>query len=436
MARTNRDLLANPLLAQLRWFITLRWLAGLAVIVAALVDSLWLNWFWKHELIAVIGAVILGYNVLLWIWTRRLGESSRLLVLSSWVQIVLDLGCLTLITLYTGGAFSPLLAFYVFHMVFASLLLPQRMAYGGAAVAILMLVGGLWASNQLPESGKPALVLCGWIITLLLTVYLANEITRNIQRQWRRLVKQNDRIRLMSRRLRLQQQAMIQQEKMAAVGQMAAGVAHEISNPMASMDSLLQLVKRRPDRLNGETIDKLREQVARISGIVRQMNTFSHPAETEARSLRVDELVEEALLIVRFDRRMKRVKVEKDLQGGQCRVLVQPEAVGQVLVNLILNALDAMSDTENPRLILRTRCDQKRRTIEVQDNGHGISPEHMERLFEPFFTTKPPGKGTGLGLSISYSLISKQGGRITAESDPGKGSTFTVSLPPSDEKEP
>jgi len=112
-------------------------------------------------------------------------------------------------------------------------------------------------------------------------------------------------------------------------------------------------------------------------------------------------------------------------------VSMSPQALQQVLVNLVINALDAMAATERPVLTLRTQRRDGWCVVEVTDNGHGIDPHHMPRLFEPFFTTKPVGKGTGLGLSISYSLTQRQGGSISVRSRTGDGTTFTLRLPTS-----
>jgi two-component system, LuxR family, sensor kinase FixL len=233
----------------------------------------------------------------------------------------------------------------------------------------------------------------------------------------------------MNRELQRHQQALIQGEKMVAMGQMAAGIVHEIGNPLASMDSLLQLVQRHPERLGEETIHSLREQVGRIHRIVRQLTDFAHPNESAWEARKLVDLIQSTLEMMRFDRRLKGVRIERQLGEDVGEVRVMPHAFQQVLVNMIVNAVDAMSGVEQPLLILRTVRQGGSCIVEIQDNGHGIAAEHLPHVFEPFFTTKPIGRGTGLGLSISYSLIQRHGGTCEVESRLGVGTTFRILLP-------
>ena len=336
---------------------------------------------------------------------------------------------LTALVLWTGGIRSPLVAFFVFHMVFASLLLPRYAAYGSAVAAAVFLACGLALDGQFPASRADTLFLLGLVTTLVLTVMLTNRITRDLRAHRRRLVRQNRRIKTMSRQLREQQQALVQHEKMVAMGRMAAGVTHEIANPLACMDSLLQLAQRRPDRMNAEAVAKLREQVQRINQIIQQMKAFAHPNEVLAQTMPLNDVVEQAVAMVRFDARLKKTEVRCEFDPAVGVVSMSPQAIQQVLVNLIINALDAMATTDKPLLTLRTQRRDGWCVVEVTDNGHGIDPRHMPRLFEPFFTTKPVGKGTGLGLSISYTLMQRQGGSISVRSRGGEGATFTLRLP-------
>jgi C4-dicarboxylate-specific signal transduction histidine kinase len=420
----------SPLIHQLAWFTRLRWIAGIATIAGALGDRVWFKALPVAWGILGVGVAILLYNLLLLSALRALvrrGSDERLLLLS-WAQLLLDFAALTLLVCWTGGIDSALIQFFVLHMVFASLLLPRRMAYAAAAAAVAMLVTGLSLTAQFPTSQHDWFIALAHVAVLFLLVYLTNRITRSLRRQRRRLIRQNRKIHRMARQMRKQHRAMIQHEKMVALGQMAAGVTHEIANPLASMDSLLQLIQRKPERFTAKTIDTLREQVVRITQIIQQMKAFAHPVESQLQLLPLNDVVEQSLSMVHFDARIKRVKVQRHYSAAAGTVPLLPQAMNQVLVNLILNALDAMAEVPEPKLILRTERQDNQVIIEVSDNGHGIRPEYMRRLFEPFFTTKAVGKGTGLGLSISYSLVRKLGGDITVRSALGEGTTFTVHL--------
>ncbi len=429
MTKPSVALHRGPLHAQIEWFIRLRWIAALTVVAGAWIDSRWLGWYGHWREIAAVGVVIAVYNVLLWWVLRAKCWGKRFLRVLACIQLILDMVCLTVLTIWTGGVESPLTPFYVLHMVFASVLLPRALAYGSAALVITMYLSALALNGTIPTAREDRLIIFGRIVALLTTIHLANHITRGLSQQRRRLIRQNRRIRTMSRQLKRHQRAMIQHEKMVALGQMAAGVTHEIANPLASMDSLLQLMQRRPDRMRPDALTTLRGQIERINQIIQQMKTFAHPAEVLEQTVDLNELVDQSLHMIRFDKRLLDVKVERKFSPDTGRISLLPQALQQVLVNLIINALDAMAQTPNPVLKVRTERREGWCVIEVSDNGTGIAHEHMGRLFEPFFTTKPVGKGTGLGLSISYSLVQKQGGSITVQSHLGRGSSFTVRLP-------
>jgi two-component system sensor kinase FixL len=233
----------------------------------------------------------------------------------------------------------------------------------------------------------------------------------------------------LNRTLQRQQQAMMQQEKMAATGQMAAGIVHEIANPLASLDSVLQLAQRQPERVGEQTLTTLREQVLRIHRIVRQLTDFAHPNETAWETRSLNDLVASTLEMMRFDRRMKDVNIQCELAPDVEHARVMPPAIQQVLVNMLMNALDAVADVPEPRLTIITALRDGWNVIEIRDNGRGIAAADLPHVFEPFFTTKPLGRGTGLGLSISYSLVKRHGGECEVVSRPGEGATFRVLLP-------
>jgi signal transduction histidine kinase len=428
---------ATLLAEYLRWFIGLRWLAGAAVVVASAVDWAWLHGYGHGAARVAVGAAILAYNAALYAALRRATadqhKHARLLLGFAWVQFTLDVVALALLAVWTGGARSPLLGLFVLHMVFAAMLLPRAMAYAGAALTIGVTLCTLALSGQIPARGDDRLVLLGWAGTLLCTVFVASHIARSMRRQRRRLVRQTRELLTMQGALRRQQRSMAQHEKMVALGQMAAGVAHEIANPLASIDSLLQLMLRKPERLTPESIETLRGQAERIARIVRELTTFSRPADLERQTLAVNDVVREAVEMVSFDGRLKGVRLEQSFSPDAGAVSMLPQAIQQVLLNLLRNALDATEAVDDPIVRVRTARDGDGWVvIEVADNGCGIDAKDMKRVFEPFFTTKPVGKGTGLGLSISYSVVGRHGGSISVASRPGEGAIFRIRLPASE----
>ncbi len=315
----------RALYGQLRWFVRLRWGAGLAVLLGALVDALLGDApGWRPAALAGVGGVIGLYNIALWWPLRRPRRASGPLMVLAGAQIVLDLACLSLLVAWTGGTASPLLGFFVFHMVFASLLLPRPLAYAAAAIALALLstalaIMGIWPSNSVER-----MTIVGWTLSLVGTVFVANHITRSLKQHRLRLLSRNRRIRQMSRQIRRHQKALIQHEKMAAMGQMAAGVAHEIANPLANLDSVLQLIRRQPDRASAQRLATLAEQTERIGQIIQQMTDFAHPTQMQWQELTLDQLVEPALRMVRFDRRHKQITIDHEPSPAGCRVRVQP----------------------------------------------------------------------------------------------------------------
>ena len=228
MRRTNepgRDGHRSLRYAELLWFMRLRWLAGAAVAGTGVAWGFWSGWDGIATPLCVLGAMILGYSAVLWMFDRgRAGrhQSRRGLLLFAAFQIYLDLGALATLVTITGGLASPVIGFLVFHMVFAGLLQPRVWAQVSAGVAIAMLAGALAVGGQWPTTELEALTAVGWILTLVITVYLSERIARSMYRRESARLRQNRRLRRMAGKLEAQQAAMIQHEKMAAMGRLAS----------------------------------------------------------------------------------------------------------------------------------------------------------------------------------------------------------------------
>lgn len=219
-----------------------------------------------------------------------------------------------------------------------------------------------------------------------------------------------------------------QSEKLAVIGQLAAGVAHEIGNPLASISSLVQILQRRSkDEFINEQLSNIKENIDRISRIVRELVDFSRPPSYETTVQDITDIIKTALGIVKYDKRVKNVKFETDLKEPLPNVKVAADQLLQVFVNILINALDAIEG--NGTISINSYFDFKNVYVEITDNGCGMDEFTMQKIFDPFFTTKEVGKGTGLGLSVSYGIINRFGGEIKVKSKVNEGSKFIISLP-------
>jgi two-component system, NtrC family, sensor kinase len=230
----------------------------------------------------------------------------------------------------------------------------------------------------------------------------------------------------------------MQSEKLAAVGQLAAGVMHEINNPLATISACVAAIEGRlreasPPAPVEEYLAIIEKEVDRCTRIVDGLLDFSRPKGKSKGPVKLDSLVEQTLFLLKHHQRFRRLTVQRELDPAVPAASGNAEQLIQVLMALLLNAVDAME--QGGRLGIRTGRSRSRSDevfIEVEDTGVGISRDDQSKIFEPFYTTKPPGRGTGLGLSICYGIVEEHRGRIEVESTPGMGSVFRVYLPVSD----
>ena len=231
-------------------------------------------------------------------------------------------------------------------------------------------------------------------------------------------------------RRRLQEQ-LIQSEKMSAIGQLIAGVAHDLNNPLASVVGFSDFLAEAgvPASLE-EPLQVIRQEAERAATIVKNLLSFARSQEGERARQPIQQLLDSTLVLLRNQLMAHKVEATLDVEPGLPDVEVNANQIKQVFVNLINNACQAIaSDAPSGRIWITAKRAQDVIAVSVTDSGPGISEEVAARVFEPFFTTKPEGEGTGLGLSICQGILKEHGGRITLESRPGSGATFTVELP-------
>jgi len=224
-----------------------------------------------------------------------------------------------------------------------------------------------------------------------------------------------------------------QSEKLAALGELVAGVAHELNNPLAGISAFAQLLLE--EELNAdqrESARLIKREADRAVGVIRDLLLFSRKAGPSTMPLDINGLVQLTLRLRAYSLRSSGVQVETHLDADLPEVSGDDQKLQQVILNLIVNAEYAMRRSATKRLAIRTAHEGDAVVTEVSDTGAGMSEETVQRVFEPFFTTKPAGEGTGLGLSVSYGIVEAHGGTITVESAPGRGTTFRIMLPISD----
>jgi PAS domain S-box-containing protein len=221
-------------------------------------------------------------------------------------------------------------------------------------------------------------------------------------------------------------------EKLAAIGQLAAGIMHEINNPLATISACVAAIQGAPGSSPDEYLEIIDREVARCSRITDGLLDFSRPKTTSKKGpVGLNDLVEESLSLLRHHRRFKGLDVVRDLDPDSPRTIGDGEQLLQVVMALMLNAVDAMEQSGGRLTVrsARTPLPGEGVVLEVTDTGAGMAGAELSKIFEPFYTTKPAGRGTGLGLSICYGIVTGHGGRIEVDSVPGRGSTFRVLLP-------
>ncbi|HEX8491720.1 MAG TPA: ATP-binding protein [Pyrinomonadaceae bacterium] len=235
-------------------------------------------------------------------------------------------------------------------------------------------------------------------------------------------------------RLRELNEQLIRTEKLAAAGTLAAGVAHEVNNPLASISSLIQILQTRPLTESNvaeqrEMLRLISQQIARITQVLRDMMDFARVRPPLRASQDINRIIEASIRLASFDKGFQKLQLRTSLDREAPPVFADADQLQQVFLNLLLNARDAMPDGGHLHVRTQYRPLHEEITIEFADTGTGIAPEHRAHVFDPFFTTKPAGTGTGLGLAVCYGIITAHDGRIELLPNNGRGTRVLIALP-------
>src|SRR5688500_1320650 len=246
-------------------------------------------------------------------------------------------------------------------------------------------------------------------------------------------------MRDVSERKRLEDQArdlyhqLLQAEKLAALGQTISGVAHELNNPLATILTWAERLSQRPvDEQTRRGLDTILGESERAAKIVRNLLTFARKRHTTRAMVDLNQVVRETLALRRYEQRLSNITILEAFASGLPSVFADPHQIQQVMLNLIINAEQAMLSAHGRgTLIIRTWHDPQKDAVvlEVHDDGPGVPEDVQPRIFDPFFTTKDVGKGTGLGLTVAYAIVQEHNGRITVKSGASGGASFYVELP-------
>ena len=245
---------------------------------------------------------------------------------------------------------------------------------------------------------------------------------------WTQTLEQ--RVQERTQELQQVQDQLIHAGKMAAIGELAAGVAHEINNPLTGVLTFSSLMLKKVDENHPwkKDLENIVQQTTRCRNIVRGLLDFARQRKPDKKEWDIRTLIEQTLTLVEKQAPFQNIKINKEFRGMIPMLFVDGDQIQQVFMNILLNAADAMTENGGT-LTIRTELKDGIATVSFTDTGCGIPKEHFSKLFDPFFTTKQTGKGTGLGLAISYGIIQSHSGDIEVESEVGRGSTFRISLP-------
>jgi len=236
-------------------------------------------------------------------------------------------------------------------------------------------------------------------------------------------------VRFIENQKAMYDQLALQTEKLAALGRMAAGIAHEINNPLAGILLFSTNLRKKtpPEGSLRDGLDVIVRETIRCKGIIQGLLDFSRNREPQMEDTDINEIIEKALAILNNEFKLKHIQIDSQLSLQPLKSCLDGNQIEQVLVNLLINAVHATEEKGTIMVTSAPVADREIIRVEIIDNGHGISPENLSKIFEPFFSTNE--KGTGLGLAVSYGIIKSHGGDIGVSSQPGQGTRFTLTFP-------
>lgn len=365
-----------------------------------------------------------GFTVLATYYSlrRRVFLGSYPLLISCMEALFIGLLCY-----FDRGTDSPFRFYYLLSLICAAI--RYSPAITGITCALDALSFGILYLSLPVDQRDPAALAGMWILLAWVT-WAAAALARLLHRIGEQLEQNQtlleERIAERTRELQESQAQVLHQEKMAAFGLLAAGIAHEVGNPLTSISTLIQLLERRDlDDYTRERLGLVNTQLTRIQAILRELVTFGRPASDTRGRVSLLEIVDEALGIAKYYKGVKSREVRAEIRDDLPGFIGVRDQLVQVFLNLILNAIDATG--KGGKVLIEAHVADRELIATVTDDGPGIATENRDRLFRPYFTTKR--HGTGLGLFVTRKLVLAHGGTVSFDSPPGGGTTFRLVFP-------
>ena len=407
------------------WLVNLRWIASLGLFFVVWLVSEPLAVLDNPMPLYFIGISLIVYNSILYLLKSRLadlrGEKAELVIFA---QITIDLLALTLLLYFSDISANPFIFYYTFHIIIAGILLPVRYSYFAAVLASILAGSMIYLQHTEVIRSHPlvltiavqenGILVAGKMFALSSTLFLSAYFTHNVLEQVR--TAEND-IR--------------RQDKLLSLGKLVSGIIHQIKNPLDGLKNCLHILAnfRKPAADCERYMKLMADELNRIERLTERLQDYASSREVKLAEVHVNEQVLKALNLLEI-RCRDGITIESDLADMLPQVNADPQALQEIVLNLCRNAIDAMPG--GGRLVVRTGMkamgDQKIIFISVTDTGNGLERRETEKIFEAFYTTKMSGEGTGLGLWICRTLATQMGAKLSVESLPGKGSTFSISF--------
>jgi signal transduction histidine kinase len=481
---TDRLFVEEDLFGRLVWLVQIRWVFLAGLVLTVLAAHRWLQIDLPYPKILMVGGFISFYNAALFLHHRSVARKrtpgARATRIEGNLQVGADYVSLSAVIHFSGGVENPFVFLYLLHVIIGSLILSRPQVWAHAILAYLLFLAvvileyaGIIPHYMLkgvfvnPKHQNPWFILSvsvSLLITLLATISMSSTIVRSLRIREYELMQTKNMLQSKSqdledtnKELREKQVLLVQSEKLASLGQLSAGMAHEINNPIQfiqgnmrilseAMEGILPILDRYaqsdPDfavarlkypffRQHIRTLLKdMLDGTVRIADIVRDLKQFARSDEGRIdEEVDVNEVIRSSLRLVH--NQIKRHSVVSDLDPALPRIKGNANKIEQVIVANLINAAEALGEQQRGMIRVESAADPERKnvTICISDNGPGIAEETKQKLFDPFYSTKQRTGGTGLGLSITYGIIKDHNGRIEVDTMPGSGTTFRYHFP-------